>query len=285
MQTTLDTLNTLFLIISIALGSVIGSFLNVCVYRLPKHESVVRPRSRCPKCGNTIAWYDNIPIISWLILGARCRHCKEIISWQYPLVEALTAALFGAIYWHFGMVLATPVYMLLAAGLVLITFVDLTDWTIPDEVTFPGIPLGIACAVVGMFYPESRLVVTDVFVSLIGVVLGGGILYLLDKIVVLLWKKAGMGFGDVKLLAMLGAFTGWKGVIVILMVASLLGSIVGITIMIADKKKRQEKGGHYLPFGPYLAAAGLIYIFFGEMMISWYTQSLRVPEPGTGLNF
>jgi len=277
-QQQIETLNTLLLIFSLVLGSVVGSFLNVCVYRLPRNESVVRPRSRCPKCGNSIAWYDNIPVISWLVLGARCRYCREVISWQYPVVEAITGFLFAVVFWRFGITVATPVYMLLAAGLVLVTFVDLTDWTIPNEVTFPGIPLGITCSLVAMFYKESGFIVDDVLTSLAGVVLGGGVLYLLDKIALLVFKKRGMGFGDVKLLAMLGAFTGWQGVLVILMLSSVIGSIVGIALMVLESRKGVKKEAHYLPFGPYLATAGVVYLFFGQAMISAYTHFLRIPE-------
>lgn len=297
-------LDTFFLAISFVLGCMIGSFLNVCVYRLPRNMSVVHPRSHCPKCGNPIAWYDNFPILSWLILGAKCRHCKTIISWQYPMVEAITGALFGAVYWKFGMTIASPVYMLLAAGLVLVTFVDLADWTIPNEVTFPGIPLGLVCALVGMFYPQSGLIVTDIFDALIGMVAGGGILYLLDKVALAVFKKRGMGFGDVKLLAMLGAFMGWKGVFVILMVSSLVGSVVGLLMLSLSKKMGPDKKaaagehanqateektqrssddeevpeGHYLPFGPYLVIAGLIYMFVGPELIAFYINLMRVPE-------
>ncbi len=274
----LEFLDTLFLIFSFVLGSVVGSFLNVCICRLPKNESVVRPRSRCPKCGSGIAWYDNIPILSWLILGARCRNCREPISWQYPVVEALTGLLFLAVYWRFGYTIATPVYMLFAAALVMTTFIDLTDWTIPNEVTYPGIPLGVGLSLVGMFYPASGLIVTDVLYSLAGVVVGGGVLYLLDKIALVFWKKPGMGFGDVKLLAMLGGFLGIIGVPVIIMISSLIGSVVGITMVIIQKKKGVESDGHYLPFGPYLALAGLIYLFFGQDLINMYTGLMHIPE-------
>lgn len=275
---TLQLLDTLFLVMSFVLGAVVGSFLNVCICRLPNNESVVRPRSRCPKCGNGIGWYDNIPILSWLILGARCRYCREIISWQYPVVEGLTGLLFLGVYWRFGFTLATPVYMVLCAALVMVTFIDLTDWTIPNEVTYPGIPLGIGLSLVGMFWPSSGLVVTDVLSALGGALVGGGILYALDKIALVVWKKPGMGFGDVKLLAMLGAFLGILGVPIIIMIASIIGSIVGLTMVVVQKRKGVESDGHYLPFGPYLALAGLVYLFFGQNLIALYTGLMRIPE-------
>ena len=270
----LQTLDALLYICSFVIGSMVGSFLNVCVYRIPAGLSIVKPRSRCPKCEQMIAWYDNIPLVSWLLLGAKCRNCKAPISWQYPLVEAITAFLFLAVYWQFRLTLATPIYMALAAALVLVTFVDLTDWTIPNEVTFPGMPLGIAFSLVAMFYPDSGLVVLGafepVFNALIGLFVGGGILYALDKITLVLLKKRGMGFGDVKLLAMLGAFFGYPGVVLIIMIASLIGSIIGIAFIVANRSKSEEHGGHYLPFGPYLALGGLIVMLFGQGIYDWY---------------
>lgn len=270
----LQTLDTLLSICAFLVGAMIGSFLNVCVYRLPHGLSVVSPRSRCPKCEQAIVWYDNIPMVSWLLLGAKCRHCKTPISWQYPLVEGLTAFLFFAVYWRFGLHVATPIYMLLAASLVLITFVDLTDWTIPNEVTFPGIPLGIVCSLVAMFYPASGLVVLGyflpVFNSMLGVLAGGGLLYALDKITLAVLKKRGMGFGDVKLLAMLGGFFGYPGVVLIIMIASFVGSVVGIAVIFSKRMKGSEDSGHYLPFGPYLALAGLVVLFFGKNIYDWY---------------
>ncbi len=280
-----DTLNTIFLVISFVLGTLIGSFLNVCICRMPHGQSVIKPRSRCPKCGNGIAWFDNIPILSWLILGARCRYCKEIISWQYPVVEAITGVLFAGVYWKFGLTLATPVYMLFMASMVLVTFIDLTDWTIPNEITFPGIPLGVGLAVVGMVYPDSGLLLRDVFDSILGAVIGGGFLYLIDKVALLVLKKRGMGFGDVKLIALLGAFFGLKAVLFIIFVSCLIGSVVGVIFIMASKRKQQDSPdgeenmtGHYLPFGPYLAGAGVLFVFFGLEAINLYMNYLQ-PAP------
>lgn len=291
----LNTPLTAFLaFMAFVFGAMIGSFLNVCVYRIPKGESVVKGRSHCPKCGQGIAWFDNIPILSWLILGAKCRNCALPISWQYPLVEGISGLLFLLVFLKFGVTVATPVYMALSASMVLVTFVDLTDWTIPNEVTFPGIPLGIVFSVVAMLYPESNLILADPIASLIGVVAGGGSLYLLDKAALLLLKKRGMGFGDVKLLAMLGAFFGWQGVILIIMMASLVGSVVGVAMILATRKRGPRDaapqsdhetgeedvaahGGHYLPFGPYLALAGLLYMFFGPELVNLYLGALAAP--------
>ncbi len=294
----LDPLNTLLGVLSFVVGAMVGSFLNVCVHRLPQGLSVVRPRSRCPKCENPITWYDNVPILSWLILGAKCRNCGTPISWQYPLVEALTAALFFLVYWKFGMTLASPLYMLLAASLVLVTFVDLTDWTIPNEVTFPGIPIGIGCAVIAMVYPASGLLLDNPLFSILGVLVGGGVLYGLDLLSLLFLKKKGMGFGDVKLMAMLGAFFGPWGVLLILVVASFIGSAIGVTLILAGRSKGgaddgegasdreadedddvMTPGGHYLPFGPYIVLGGIVYLFFGPEIITKYMAYIQVQGP------
>lgn len=274
-----DGLNAILSIASFVLGGAIGSFLNVCVYRLPRDLSVVRPRSKCPKCDGSIAWYDNIPIVSWLILGAKCRKCSEPISWQYPLVEAITATIFLFVFWNFGPSLAAAVYMLLAASLVLVTFIDLTDWTIPNEVTFPGMPIGIGLSVLAIVVPKSGLLLDDPVMSVAGLFLGGGILYGLDKISLLLLGKRGMGFGDVKLMAMLGAFFGPQGVLLIIVIASLLGSVIGIAVIALERGKEKVEGetGHYLPFGPYIVLGGLIYMFFGPQIIDAYLEMLDVP--------
>ncbi len=280
---------TLFSIVSIAFGGVIGSFINVCAYRLPEGRSVISPGSRCPKCASPIAWYDNIPVISWVLLRAKCRECGEWISWRYPLVEAITAGLGFLVFWRFGISVATPVYIILAASLVLVTIVDLTDWIIPNEVTLPGIPLSIGVALLAMWFPDSGIRVLGhflpVFNALIGVIVGGASLYLLDKISLLLLKKRGMGMGDVKLLAMLGGFFGYPGVLMVVMVASVIGSIVGV-IMITVAKKAPTVApsetddeddedmvalsGHYLPFGPYLCLGGLVVMFFGADIYDYY---------------
>lgn len=283
-----QALDTIFLVFSFLLGSTVGSFLNVCVYRIPKGLSVVRPRSSCPKCGSGIAWHDNIPILSWLILGAKCRNCDQPISWQYPLVEGITGGLFLLVYWRFGFVLATPIYMLLAAALVLVTFVDLTDWTIPDEISLPGIPIGLACSLVAMYFPGSALTVLGpwepIFSALAGAVVGGAIPYILDKAALFLLKKPGMGFGDVKLAAMLGAFFGLYGIFLVITIAAFLGSILGVVLIVLNKKTELPDGeegtvsGHYLPFGPYLAVAGVIVMLFGADIINFYVATLSI-EP------
>lgn len=247
----LTPLNNLFMAVSLIMGLLVGSFCNVCVGRWPHGESVVTPRSRCPKCMNAIVWYDNIPLLSWLLLGAKCRHCKSPISWQYPLVEAITGVLFLLVYLRFGMTLASPVYMLLAAALVVVTFQDLADWTIPNEITLPGIPVGLGLSVVAMFIGEgSGLRVLDPFTAFFGILLGFGVLFLLDRITVLLMKRPGMGMGDWKLLAMLGGFVGWQGVLGTLMLASVLGSTIGLLTILYFKIKGEPEDAGETPVNP-----------------------------------
>lgn len=290
----LQSLHGFFMIMSFVLGTAVGSFANVCISRWPAGLSIVKPRSRCPKCMNEIPWYDNIPLLSWVLLRAKCRNCDQPISVIYPTVELITGLLFLAAYWRFGYSPATPVYMALCAGMVIITFQDLADWTIPDQITLPGVPIGLALSLAGMFWGEATgLRVLSVFDSLLGILLGAGILFALDRVTVLLLKKPGMGMGDMKLLAMLGAFLGWKGTLGTLMMGSVIGSFVGVSVLLyyrqrgentsaetvkkkdaADSDEEITLEGHYLPFGPYLAVAGLIYLFFGPELINWYIASL-----------
>ncbi len=300
----LQPLHGFFMICAFILGTVVGSFCNVCIGRWPAGESVVRPRSRCPKCLNSIAWYDNIPLVSWLALGAKCRHCGQPISVVYPVVEAVTGVLFLLVYWRFGLVFAAPVYMIFAAAMVIVTFQDLSDWTIPNEITFPGIPAGFILALLGMAWgAASGLRVTDVFDALLGALLGGGILFALDRITVFILKKPGMGFGDVKLLAMVGAVLGWQGALGTLVIASMVGSVVGVGMILylrfrgehkaqeeiekkddapeespspekADSDEEITLEGPYLPFGPYLAFGALIFLFIGPEIIEAYFSLL-----------
>jgi len=297
-----DMLHPFFLVVSFALGGVLGSFANVCVSRWPQGLSVVQPASRCPRCLNSISWYDNIPVLSWLLLRAKCRKCGLPISAIYPVVELVTAGLFLAVYWRFGFTLASPVYMLLAGALVVCTFQDFADWTIPDELTLPGIPAGLVVALAGLILGEaSGLRVLSPFDALAGIALGGAIPFAIDRITVLLLKKPGMGFGDVKLLAMIGGFIGWQGVLGSFVLACLLGSVIGMAVIgyyrvfpstpdSASEPATDEDDdgihleGHYLPFGPYLALAGLLWVFFGPELLTWYL-ALLTPSATVQLDY
>jgi len=241
-------------------GAVTGSFLNVCIYRLPLEQSVISPRSRCMGCGVTIAWYDNIPIISWFLLRGRCRNCQTSFSIRYPLVELLTGVLALLLFLRFGLSIPFVIYFLLTAGLVVITFIDFDHQIIPDEISLPGIGLGFLAS---FFLPEPGW-----FASLLGIVAGWGSLALVFYIYLWLTGREGMGGGDAKLLAMLGAFLGIKAVPFIIFTSSLIGTVVGLTLMAVQRKDRYLA----IPFGPYLAMGAVLYIFYGTWLINWYLR-------------
>ncbi len=239
-------------------GTLVGSFLNVCIYRIPAGKSVVRPRSFCPTCGKPIAWYQNIPIFSYLFLRGCCFNCGVKISLRYPAIEALTGALFVMVVWSFGIAPWTPFYLLFVAGLITITFIDLDHQIIPDVISLPGILVGLLSV---FFVPWITWV--D---SIGGVLLGGGLLYLVAELYFLLKKKEGMGGGDIKLLAMIGAFLGWKAVFPVIFLSSLIGTMVGIPLMYFTK----SSGGLAIPFGPFLSVGAVIWLFWGSSILSWY---------------
>jgi leader peptidase (prepilin peptidase) / N-methyltransferase len=256
-----------FSIFAFLFGAVVGSFLNVCICRMPKDESIVSPPSHCPNCNYQIRWYDNIPLLSYLFLKGRCRGCGTRISPQYPLVELLNGLLALALFLKFfrnvpeDLFRAPGFFFLIlfvfCSALVVVTFIDLEHQIIPDAITLPGIVIGFA---ISFFTPIGWLH------SLIGIVAGGGSLLLVAYLYELIAKKDGMGGGDVKLLAMMGAFFGWKAILFIVFASSLLGSVIGIAVMLAQKKDSTLA----IPFGPFLASAAVLYIFYGHQMITWY---------------
>jgi leader peptidase (prepilin peptidase) / N-methyltransferase len=250
----MDMLN----VMSVLFGATIGSFLNVCICRLPKEESIVTPGSHCPQCGKPIRWYDNLPLVSFLLLRGKCRHCHGSISVQYPLVEAITALLSLLLFIRFGPSWDYVVYFAFTAALVVITVIDLHHQIIPDVISLPGIAVGLLASWI--------LPSTTVVNSLLGLLLGGGSLFLVATVYEWLFKREGMGGGDVKLLAMIGAFLGWKAVILTVLFSSLIGSIVGIAVILW--KGRDFK--YAIPFGPFLSAGALIALFYGEDLIFWY---------------
>jgi len=240
------------------IGMCVGSFLNVCIYRLPEGSSIVRPPSACPKCGASIRWYDNIPVISYLLLRGRCRGCRAPISIRYPIVELITGLLALATWLQFGMRPATPIYFLFIAALLVITFIDIDHRIIPDIISLPGIPLGFAAS---FLLPEL-----DWMSSLIGIVAGGGILFSIAWGYHFFTGREGMGGGDIKLLAMIGAFLGWKGVFFTIMASSFIGTAVGIVMMVRAGKGMKMA----LPFGPFLAIGAIVHLYFGPQIIRWY---------------
>jgi len=243
---------------ALAMGAAVGSFLNVCIHRIPRGESLFRPRSHCPKCGCPIRPYDNIPIISFFLLKGRCRNCKERISARYPLVEALTAATAGALLHRYGLATETFILFVFVCGLIVASFIDLDHQIIPDAITYPGIALGVIAS-----FSSHSIHWKD---SVLGAIVGGGILLIVAMGFRLIRKKEGMGLGDVKFLAMIGAFLGWKAVILTLVLSSFVGAVVGYVSLRISGKGSQEP----IPFGPFLALGALAYMFGGESFVDWY---------------
>ena len=246
-----------------ALGLIVGSFLNVCISRLPAGESVVFPGSRCPSCRTAISWYDNVPLLSYLAIGGRCRHCRAAISPRYPVVEAVTAVAFvlqGLAYWPDIPLLASR--LLFTALLVVLFGTDLETQRLPNVLTIPGTVAGV---IGSLFLPPG---IVD---SLLGLLLGGATLLAIRWA----WKRAtgvdGMGLGDVKMLAMIGAFLGWRQVIVVLFLSSVAGAVIGLMLTALQGRSMQSK----LPFGTFLALAAFVASLAGEPLLTWYLSSFR----------
>ncbi|HBA71391.1 MAG: peptidase A24 [Geobacteraceae bacterium GWC2_55_20] len=252
------SLHTIYSLFSFVFGMVVGSFLNVCICRMPKEESIVSPPSHCPHCNYQIRWYDNIPVISYLLLRGRCRGCGARISLQYPLVEMLNGIITLLLFLRFGPTLAFAVLFVFCSALVVITFIDIEHQIIPDEISLPGIIIGFVMS----FFLQGH----NWLNSLLGILLGGGSLLLVAYGYQWLTGKEGMGGGDIKLLAMMGAFLGWKSIPFIILASSLVGSVVGVSIMLLQKKDSKLA----IPFGPYLAFGAVLYIFYGRPLIEWY---------------
>lgn len=248
-------------------GAVVGSFLNVCIARLPKGESVASPPSHCPCCNTPIPFYDNIPLLSYFFLRGRCRFCGERISPRYFVVEFLMAFFSALLLSRFGLGLAFFVNFLLVAALIVITFVDLDVRIVPDVISLPGIGLGILASIIQYQWPIDRLSnLPSPTSSLLGIILGGGSLLLVAWTYQFFTGIEGMGGGDIKLLAMIGAFLGWPAVPVALFFASVTGSVVGLIFML-----RKGVGSKYaLPFAPFLCVGALFYLFFGRALIALY---------------
>ena len=250
------------LVMAFIFGICIGSFLNVCIFRLPEGKSIVHPPSSCPGCGAAIRLYDNIPVLSYFILRGRCRDCHTPIAFRYVLVELLGGLMAVCVYFRFGPGMEGIIYYAFMAALLVITFIDIDHRIIPDVISLPGIPLGVAAS---FFMPSLSW--AD---SLIGVLAGGGSLYAVAWGYVRITGKEGMGGGDIKLLAMIGAFIGWKGVLLTIFMGSAIGTLVGLAAMLAEKKNMKMR----IPFGPFLALGAVISIFFGQELIGWYLTTL-----------
>lgn len=241
------------------LGAIVGSFLNVVIARLPQEgESVVFPASRCPACKTAIRWYDNIPLLSFLLLRRRCRACQAVISWLYPAVELAMALLSLALLSRFGLSVAFGIYFLYTAALLAIICIDAEHQLIPDVISLPGIVVGLGLSLINPYVGWQD--------AAIGILVGGGSFYLIAWVYYLITKREGMGGGDIKLLAMIGAFQGWQALPFVVFISSLLGTVVGIGAMV-----KQRKGGRtVIPYGPFLAIAALLYLFFRREILLFF---------------
>jgi leader peptidase (prepilin peptidase)/N-methyltransferase len=246
------------------LGTIVGSFLNVCIHRIPQGKSIIAPASHCPRCKTPIRFYDNIPLVSFIILKGRCRKCEAPISRRYPLVEFLMGLFSLMLLLRFGISTLYLIYLAFFASLTLVSFIDLPLRIIPDVISLPGIVIGL---VISFLHPQMS--VKD---SLIGVLLGGGSLYVVASVYHVITKREGMGGGDVKLLAMIGAFIGWKGVLFTILCSSFIGTVVGVTLMLVSSADSK----YAVPFGPFLSLGAVIYVLWGEALITWYLGFLRV---------
>jgi len=241
---------------------ILGSFLNVCIYRMPKKESVVFPASHCPKCGKNIFWFDNVPLLSYLVLRGKCRFCKAGISVKYPIVELLTAFLLTALFVTFGITPKFFAYSFMSCGLIAATFIDFEIQEIPDEISVGGTIAGLLLAALFPSILDTATRIASITNSLMGAVTGGGIIFLLGFFGKLAFKKDAMGGGDVKLMAMIGSIVGVKMVILTFFIAPFLGVVPGIVSKIKD-------GAETIPYGPFLSAAALISIFFGNKILGF----------------
>jgi leader peptidase (prepilin peptidase)/N-methyltransferase len=238
-------------------GLCVGSFLNVCIYRLPRHESLMWPGSHCTTCNRPLSWFENVPVVSWLVLRGRCRVCRTPISWMYPTVELVTGLTFLAAYLLYGFTATAAVRVLLACALIVLFVTDLQHKILPNVITVPGIAVGFICS---LFLPPGW---QD---SLIGIVVGGGTLFAIAEAYYRVRGEEGLGMGDVKLLGMIGAFLGWKLVLLTLVFASCAGSLAG-GILIASGRGNMK---YALPFGTFIAVGALVAAIWGTPIVDWY---------------
>jgi len=243
-------------------GLVVGSFLNVCIHRLPRRESLLWPASHCPACSRPLAWFENIPVVSWLVLRGRCRVCRAQISMMYQAIELTTAVLFAAMYAMHGIQPLLVARVLFGCALVVLFVIDLRHRILPDLITLPGIAAG---------FGASLLLPPGPVASLLGIALGGGILFALSEAYYRLRGHEGLGMGDVKMLAMIGAFLGWRLVLVTLFLASFSGSLVGLVLIASGRGSLKSQ----LPFGAFLAASALVSAFGGAPLLTWYLSLYR----------
>jgi leader peptidase (prepilin peptidase)/N-methyltransferase len=249
----MSTMLTLEYLFAFIFGTIVGSFANVCIHRLPWRQSLAAPGSHCPFCQQPIRPWHNIPLLSYLWLGGRCAYCHVTISWRYPLVELLCGLLYVFLYHHFGLSVESVIFILLATTLLIVSFIDLAHTIVPDAITLPGILVGL--------FASLALTSIGIVDAILGLCLGGGLFLLIA-----LLSRGGMGGGDIKLIAMIGAFLGWQAVLVTILLGALLGALVGLGLIMLKKKGRRDP----LPFGPFLALGALIAMVWGHDLFQWY---------------
>lgn len=269
------------------LGAVIGSFLNVVIHRVPNDESIVFPNSACPRCKTPIKGYDNIPILSWLILGGKCRSCAEPISVRYPAVELLTAILFALVYWKTGLTPILPVYLALVAAIVALIFIDAGHMILPNVITYPMLVLAFAVRIIfpivlaTNYFSDTRIFpvtylagqpawLVSLFGAVLGALVGGGSLWLIGEV----WKRLrgvdAMGLGDVKMMLGIGALIGWRLAFLSIFLGAFSGAVIGILVIARQKEKDLQT---QIPFGIFLGAGSILALLFGEQLIGWYMRT------------
>jgi leader peptidase (prepilin peptidase) / N-methyltransferase len=286
--------------VAFVFGAAIGSFLNVCIYRMPREESIVNPPSHCPHCNTRIRWTDNIPLLSYVALRGKCRQCGGRITPRYVLVELLTALLFLGIWLKYPLSWLAPVYWVAVGGLIVGTFIDLEHYIIPDEITIGGVVAGFMASIIVPSLHGETYVFLSAYKSLLGILIGSALVLWVAIFGELIFKKEAMGFGDVKLTAMIGAFLGWQGAVFALMVSSVIGSVVGSVWILLSRERRavaretsvgetrynldawsirDEMDAHAMrsaiPYGPFLALAAVLWIFVREYVAMWYAPLLK----------
>jgi leader peptidase (prepilin peptidase)/N-methyltransferase len=257
----MSRVGVLVLVLAGVFGAVVGSFLNVCILRIPRRESVVHPGSRCPQCGRALAWYENVPILSWMALRARCAGCGGPISAMYPVVEGATAAVFVGAVLVFGVGALLVVRLAFACAMIVLAVTDLRERILPNAITYPGIVVGLLCS----------LVLPPGFTSaVIGAAAGAAVPWVIGEAFYRLRGIEGLGMGDVKMLAMIGAFLGWQMALITLFAASVLGVLVGLPLTMIKRNRYYE-----IPLGTFLAAGGLAAAFVGPRVLEWYLGLYR----------
>lgn len=252
--------NEVWWIVWFMLGSCLGSFLNVCIYRMPREASIVFPGSRCPHCEKPIAWYDNLPLVSYVVLGGACRQCRASILWRYPVVEALTGVATVAVFERFGVTAVSLIYLAFVCALIVASFIDFEFQIIPDEISLGGLVIGLALslALPALHGTDSRFLAFRS--SIVGMAVGGGLLYGTGLLGDVVFRKESMGGGDIKLLAMAGSILGWKLVALTFFLAPMLALIPGLFVLLLKKS-------HVIPFGPFLSLGLVIALFQGDAIL------------------